>query len=105
MTHREFVLGALLALAAASPLHAGDIKAGKAKVILACAECHGLNGKSVVDNFPNLAGQKEMYIIAQLKAFRSGKRINNDMKFLVKLLSEADIDNVAAYYSSLSCAP
>ena len=105
MNYRMIVLSALFTFGVMSPVHAADIAAGKAKAITTCAECHGSNGVSVVSNFPNLAGQKELYLVAQLKAFRDGKRRNPEMKFLVKLLSAADIANVAAYFASLDCAP
>ena len=59
--------------------------------------------KILVENFPNLAGQKEMYLAKQLKAFKAGTRKNNEMKFIVKLLTDADIANLAAYFSKLPC--
>ena len=39
-----------------------------------CAACHGLNGVSIADAIPNLAGQRAAYIEAQLKAFKAGTR-------------------------------
>ena len=105
MKHRQIVLGALFAFGVIAPVHAADVAAGRAKVIAVCAECHGLTGVSVVANFPNLAGQKELYLIAQLKAFRAGKRKNIEMNLIVKPLSDADIANVAAYFAGLPCAP
>jgi cytochrome c553 len=101
--HRLSVLSALLTLAVISPAQAADIAAGKQKALLVCSDCHGTNGVSVVENFPNLAGQKEMYLAKQLEAFRSGTRKNLEMKFIVKLLSDADIANLAAYFSKLPC--
>ena len=101
----QIVLGAFFTLGFLSPVDAADVAAGKVKAMFVCADCHGATGISVVANFPNLAGQKEMYLVAQLKAFRDGKRRNPEMKFLVKLLSAADIANVAAYFASLDCAP
>ncbi len=82
---------------------AADIAAGKQKALLVCSDCHGTNGVSVVENFPNLAGQKEMYLAKQLKAFRDGTRKNVEMKFIVKLLKDEDIVNLAAYFSKLPC--
>ncbi len=105
MKYRQIVLSALFTLGVVSSVHAGDITAGKAKVIAICAECHGINGISVIANFPNLAGQKELYLLAQLKAFKTGKRKNPEMKYLVKLLSDADIANVAAFFASQRCHP
>lgn len=82
--------------------HAADAEAGKAKAA-ACGACHGLNGISPNPIWPNLAGQKEQYLIAQMKAFRDGMRKNPMMSPMATPLSDADIDNLAAYYSSLNC--
>ena len=79
---------------------AGDAAAGKAKSAT-CAACHGPNGISPNDLWPNLAGQKVGYFIAQMKAFRDGKRQDPMMAPMAAALSDADIANLAAYYSSL----
>jgi cytochrome c553 len=79
---------------------AGDAAAGKAKAA-ACAACHGVNGISSNDIWPNLAGQKEAYLVAQLQAFRGGERKNPMMAPMAAGLSDADIINLAAYYASL----
>ncbi len=104
MKYRQIVLGALFAFGVVSPLHAADIAAGKAKATFVCADCHGFTGISVVANFPNLAGQKELYLVAQLKAFRAGTRKNIEMNLIAKPLSDADIANLAAYFAGLPCA-
>ncbi len=88
-----------LGLASTSAL-AGDAAAGKTKSA-ACAACHGANGISSNDLWPNLAGQKQGYLIAQLKAFRDGQRNNPMMSPMAAPLSDADIEDLAAYYSSL----
>lgn len=80
--------------------HAGDAAAGKEKS-LSCAACHGGEGISPTDIWPNLAGQKEQYLLAQLKAFKDGTRVNSQMTAMVANLSEEDMENIAAYYSSL----
>ncbi len=82
--------------------HAGDIEAGKAKS-MTCAACHGGTGISPVGIYPNLAGQKEEYLIAQITAYRDGTRENAQMSPMVSGLSDEDIANLAAYYASLSC--
>ena len=105
MKYRQIVLSALFTLGVMSSVHAADIAAGKAKVIAICAECHGLNGISVIANFPNLAGQKELYLLAQLKAFKEGRRKNVEMSLIVKNVSDSDIANLAAYFASLPCTP
>ncbi len=79
---------------------AGDADAGKAKSAV-CASCHGPSGVSMIPNYPNLAGQKEMYLAEQLKAFRDGTRKNMIMAPMAAGLSDDDIANLAAYYSSL----
>ncbi len=50
--------------------------------------------------WPNLAGQKEQYLIKQIKAFRDGTRQDPMMAPMVAALSDTDIENLAAYYSS-----
>ena len=105
MKHRQIVLGALFTFAVISPVHAADVAAGRAKAMSICAECHGAAGISVVDDFPNLAGQKELYLVTQLKSFRAGTRKNIEMNYFAKSLSDADIANLAAYFAGLPYAP
>ena len=80
--------------------HAVDIEAGKAKA-LSCAGCHGINGISSNPEWPNLAGQKDVYLKKQIIAFRDGQRTNALMAPMVKPLSDADAENLAAYFASL----
>lgn len=79
---------------------AGDVAAGKAKSAV-CAACHGPAGISANPLWPNIAGQKDQYIIKQLKAFKSGERKDPLMSGQAAALSDADIENLAAYFSSL----
>jgi len=79
---------------------AADVAAGKTKAAI-CAGCHGANGISMVAMYPNLAGQKALYLSTQLKAFKSGTRNNPIMKGMASSLSDTDIENLAAYFSSL----
>lgn len=79
---------------------AQDVEAGKAKS-MTCAACHGTAGISAIPMYPNLAGQKSMYLDKQLKAFRDGQRSDPVMTQLAKPLTDADIANLSAYYSSL----
>ena len=98
MKGKYLMMAALLA--AATGVQAGDAAAGKAKAAT-CAGCHGANGVSAVPMYPNLAGQKEQYLIKQLKDFRDGKRNDPIMAGMAKPLSDADIADLAAYYASL----
>ena len=81
---------------------AADIDAGKALAKASCQACHGMNGIGIIDQYPDLAGQKAAYLEAQIKAFRDGSRTNPIMGPMAKPLSDADAANVAAYYSSLA---
>ena len=90
----------LVMLGTVSTSFAGDAAAGKAKS-MTCAACHGADGHSPNDLWPNLAGQKEGYIAKQLKAFRDGNRQDPMMAPMAKNLSDDDIANLAAYFSSL----
>ncbi|MDH5613199.1 MAG: c-type cytochrome [Gammaproteobacteria bacterium] len=94
------VLSAVALVAASNVVSAADAAAGKAKAAM-CAGCHGPKGISMAPMYPNLAGQKEAYLATQIKAFRDGVRVNATMAPMVKTLSDADADNLAAYYSSL----
>ncbi len=109
---RRYCMKKLLLLAAAGILilepnvanaARADASAGKEKAKVVCAPCHGLAGISLVRAYPNLAGQKKQYLIDQLKAFRSGERKSPKMMNpLAAQLSDADIKNLAAYFSGLS---
>ena len=79
---------------------AGDAAAGKAKAAT-CVACHGAKGISTNPIYPNLAGQHAEYITAQLKAFKSKKRINAVMDPFIQALSEKDMEDLGAYYESL----
>lgn len=78
----------------------GNIAAGKAKSAV-CAGCHGSKGISIAPIYPNLAGQKDAYLVKQLKAFKDHSRVNGIMNGMAAPLSDADMTNLAAYFSSL----
>lgn len=91
---------ALLATGISVAATAGDVEAGKAKAVM-CAACHGPAGISPSPIWPNLAGQKEAYLVKQLKDFKSGARKDPTMSAMAMSLSDADVENVAAYFASL----
>lgn len=79
---------------------AGDVAAGKAKSAV-CAGCHSADGNSVNPMWPKLAGQHEKYLKKQLMDFKSAKTRNDPlMAGQVAALSETDMTNLAAYFSS-----
>ncbi|MEM7195186.1 MAG: c-type cytochrome [Pseudomonadota bacterium] len=79
----------------------GDAAAGESKAA-GCAACHGADGNSPAGEFPNLAGQVRGYIASQLAAFKSGERANAIMGGLAAALSEQDMADLDAFYSSQS---
>ncbi len=82
---------------------AGDAAAGKAKSAV-CAACHGADGIAAIKTYPNLKGQNEAYLVSALKAYKTKQR-NGGMAPVMQgqaaALSDADIDNLAAYYASM----
>jgi len=89
-----------LLIASAGSCNAGDIKVGRAKALM-CQACHGLDGLSKVPDAPNIAGQTEPYLIAELQEFKTGARKNDAMTVVASSLSDSDIENLAAYYSAI----
>jgi cytochrome c553 len=83
------------------PGMSGDIEKGKTKAEL-CQGCHGVDGISVSSIIPNLAGQKEEYLIVSLKAFKRGSRKNGIMSSVAATISNDDIADISAYYSNLT---
>jgi len=96
------VASALLVLLVTGSAFAGDAGAGKAKSAI-CAACHGPTGISVNPLWPSLAGQQEMYLAKQMTAFREGTRTDPTMAPMAVALSDADIADLAAYYSAQPC--
>lgn len=80
--------------------NANLVAAGKNKAQL-CVACHGADGVGTGPLYPNLAGQNELYLTIQLKLMKYGGRDAPLMKPFVEMLSDADIDAVSAYFSSL----
>ncbi|MFQ2195600.1 c-type cytochrome [Aeromonas jandaei] len=90
----------LLALAWVHQVKAADIEAGKTKAAV-CAACHGVEGKALIPNYPHLAGQNAAYLVKQLKAFKDGSRKEPLMVPFMAPLTDADMENLAAFYASL----
>ncbi len=82
-----------------SALAAGSKEAGQAKAAT-CSACHGMDGNSLNPEWPNLAGQGEAYIVRQLQAFKAGQRQNVLMSPMAAILSDEDMADLAAYFSS-----
>ena len=85
---------------AAGAATAGDAAVGRAKSQM-CTVCHGAAGISTLPDAPNLAGQPEIYLTNQLRAYRSGERRNEVMNVVAKPLSDEEIAGLAAWFSSI----
>lgn len=71
-----------------------------------CIECHGVDGSGAGHSngpegkFPKLAGQHPDYILKQIRDFRSGARQHDQMQIMARSVSDADVRDIAAYFSS-----
>ena len=92
------VLGCLLPAASA---FSADPAAGQEKAAT-CAACHGAEGISADVNNPILAGQYESYLTHSLQSYRDGSRQNAIMNGMAAALTDEDIADLAAYFSSLT---
>jgi cytochrome c553 len=76
-----------------------------AKGITACVACHGVNGKGMQQaGFPSIAGQNKDYLKKQLANFRDASRGNDNngiMRNIAIKLSDADVEELIQYMSSL----
>lgn len=104
---KKIVLALVLSAASFAAGASGNVDAGKALAEkYSCAACHGKDFKSPIDpSYPKLAGQHKDYLVHALTAYKRGDgpngRNNAIMDGQVKPLSERDIEDVAAYLSSL----
>ena len=101
MSKHVFVIVTALftGLLAGSAFGQGDAAAGQAKSAL-CATCHGADGNSAIAMNPKLAGQNASYLVKQLNDYKSGARVNATMAAMAAGLSDEDIADIAAWYSS-----
>jgi cytochrome c553 len=102
MMNKKMLVALAAALISGGVLAAGDPAAGKEKAQQVCAACHGADGNSVAADFPKLAGQHADYLVAALHQYKSGKRKNAIMAGFAGTLSDKDMVDLAAYFSSQS---
>ena len=93
-----FVLAALTSHAQAG-LEEGRVKAQS------CIACHGADGNSVIPTIPSIAGQPRQFIVTALYMFREGRRKNDAMAPFAAKLSNADLNDLAAYFNAQKMAP
>jgi cytochrome c553 len=78
---------------------AGNAEAGKAKSAT-CVGCHGATGQGVAPN-PAIASKPEAQLVQALKDYKSGAKPNPVKRGITAALSDQDMEDLAAYYSSL----
>ena len=93
-------LAALAITAWPQGTEAADAAEGRKKA-RQCQTCHGIDGIAKIPIAPHIAGENEIYLITQLKAFRSGKRTHEIMSVIAKDLSDEDMADLAAWYASI----
>jgi cytochrome c553 len=98
VARRLLAIGVLVAMAGSA--WAADPAAGRKKAAR-CQACHGLDGVAKMPNVPHIAGESELYLSKQLKAFRGGERKDPQMSLMAKNLSDGDIADLAAYYARI----
>ncbi|MBQ0731036.1 MAG: cytochrome c4 [Oleispira antarctica] len=96
---KKVLISLIISVGLMSAAQAGDAVAGKSKAAT-CGACHGADGNSLAPNFPKIAGQGERYLVKQITEIKNGDRQVPEMMGFVLGLSETDIADIAAYYSS-----
>ncbi|GAB2585998.1 c-type cytochrome [Dyella jejuensis] len=98
------VLIAALGLTCAMPALAVDAPSKPVRLGL-CAACHGETGMAQIPGAPNLAGQRLDYLRKALRDYRDGSRDVPLMRAAIGPLSDADLDQLARWYSAQSLSP
>ncbi len=81
-----------------APTKPDPVQAGKTAAA-ACAGCHGDAGISKIPGTPSLVGLDPKYLVAAMKAYKSGARKNDTMKSMLATVADADLSNIALYYA------
>ncbi|WP_337660228.1 c-type cytochrome [Anderseniella sp. Alg231-50] len=97
---RSLVVPVLMVLVSVTPASA-DSEAGKKMAKQKCQVCHGIDGIAKIPIAPHLAGESQIYLETQLKAFRSGKREHEMMTVVAKGLKDGEITSLSQWYSSI----
>lgn len=112
---RVIVLAVATMTTMAGGAQGGGVEKGKAKAV-ACIACHGANGAGARPEIPNIGGQHEAYLAAQIKSFRRAQQGENKpgapmfrydpvMGHQMAGLTDADAEDLAAYFASRPCVP
>lgn len=100
----RLVLGLGGGVILAGAVAAQDLDAGR-KVANMCRTCHGLDGHARIPIAPHIGGEPASYLAGQLRAYRSGEREHEMMSLVAAGLSDAQIEDVAAWYAAHVATP
>lgn len=98
---RRVAAALLLAALIPPPPAIADAAAGRKKAAM-CQTCHGIDGVGRMPDVPNIGGESTDYLTRQLGQFKSGERRHEQMSIIAQSLSESDIADLAAWYSSIA---
>lgn len=98
------LIGVLAWMAVPGAGRAADVEAGRRKAEV-CVRCHGPNGNSTIPTIPSLSGQPPLYTYSQLIQFREKRRVDAGMSPFAENLSDADIQDLAAYFAAQEPLP
>ncbi len=98
---RRLLLAAACALPLGHQAFAYDAEAGRRKAEDTCVQCHGNNGISELETVPSIGGQWNDYVVLALYQLRAKHRPSEVMAPLAAPLTDNDLGNLAAYYSTL----
>jgi cytochrome c553 len=98
------ISGLMLGISINAQAEEAAAKSAQQTVNNVCAACHAPDGNSVITLNPKLAGQHPDYLEKQLTEFKSGKRANAVMSGMAGALSEAEMKELAIYFSSKKTA-
>ena len=103
-SRRRWVGGGVLLIAgvACAQAQTQDVQSLRLSGLAAtCANCHGTGGRAIDDAaVPGLAGMPAGYTVEQMKAFKSGARPATVMHQIAKGYSDAQIEQIAAYFAA-----
>jgi cytochrome c553 len=99
---RALTIGLSAGLALAPAFAHADAAAAKERAQTVCAGCHGPEGISTSPLYPHIAGQQATYLAKAIRDYRDGKRSDPLMSPMAQGLSDAQVEDLAAYFAGLS---
>ncbi|MEY4767435.1 MAG: hypothetical protein RL637_74 [Pseudomonadota bacterium] len=82
-------------------IEAANLYAGQERAASVCAHCHGIREPAKGAPFPSLSGRNADYLKLALKQYRDKTRQSLLMNLIANSLTDAQINDVAGYYSQL----